>query len=225
MARRPKPDDTADRVRPGRVGAKEAVRRRELLLDTALEEFLAYGFGGANLDRIAKSCRISKMTIYRQIGGKEELFLLATERAARALKRSCQDIIDRGGPPEEVVAAVVELCKASSKHNNFSALQLAIGECRSSPQLASQLLSGTVDIYQPIADYLRKLSGGRLSEDQARREALILMSMAIGGFLKLLGSSEPDDPAWSSDVCRIFIDGAVLRREPPVADRADGLQS
>ena len=201
---------TITRIRPGRVSATEAARRRDLLLDTAMDEFTTHGFAAANLDRIARNCRISKMTIYRQIGGKENLFLEATQRGARELLNSFQQIVDKGESPGKTILAIIRQCQKASGETDFGSLQMAIAECRSFPEIANTMLEDTLDIYRPVADYFYSICAGSISREQAHREALILMSMSVGGFLKLLGSTEPDSAEWAEDVYRIFMRGAGI---------------
>ena len=49
------------------------------IMDAAMQEFAAYGFEGARLDRIAKTAGIAKGTIYLYYDSKETLFLAAVE--------------------------------------------------------------------------------------------------------------------------------------------------
>jgi len=194
-------------VRRGRVSPEEQARRRELLLDTAFDEFVTHGFMEANLDRIAKRCRISKMTIYRQIGDKERLFSLATETVANSLKREVLEATQSGGSLSEVVATYVEIFKRSSNARDYAILRLAIAESKRFPWLALEMLRRIGGISEPMAEYLHKESQGRVSLDKARRQALVLQSMAVGGFLKLLGATAPDTEEWSNDVCELFLQG------------------
>lgn len=59
------------------VGSDKAVlppvRRRELL-DAAMREFVRHGFGGASLNRIIRSCGMSKSSFYHYYASKEALF-------------------------------------------------------------------------------------------------------------------------------------------------------
>jgi len=198
------------------VSPEEQARRRELLLETAFDEFVTHGFMAANLDRIAKQCRISKMTIYRQVGDKEQLFLLATETVVNSLELEVLEATQSGGSVDEVVAAYVEIFKRSSNARDYAILRLAITESSRFPSLASEMLRRIGKICEPMAEYLHQASQERISRDQARRQALILLCMAVGGFLKLLGATEPDAAEWSRDACGLFLHG--FAPEPP-ADR------
>ncbi|WUI01513.1 TetR/AcrR family transcriptional regulator [Spirillospora sp. NBC_00431] len=65
-------------VGPGKAagsgkGVLPPERRRELL-DTAMREFVRHGFGGASLNRIIRSCGMSKSSFYHYYASKEALF-------------------------------------------------------------------------------------------------------------------------------------------------------
>ncbi|WP_257284326.1 TetR/AcrR family transcriptional regulator [Endozoicomonas sp. SESOKO1] len=49
-------------------------RKRRAILDAAKEEFIQYGFLGANMDRVCTAAEVSKRTLYRHFASKELLF-------------------------------------------------------------------------------------------------------------------------------------------------------
>jgi TetR/AcrR family transcriptional regulator of autoinduction and epiphytic fitness len=58
---------------PGRT-SPVAARKRKAILDAALSEFEAHGFGATSMDRIAHRAGVSKRTVYNHFAGKEALF-------------------------------------------------------------------------------------------------------------------------------------------------------
>jgi AcrR family transcriptional regulator len=64
-----KPRRSAGRPKPEDVAAIE-----NSLLSVALQEFLAYGYGGASLTRIVNAVGASKTTLYSRFSSKEKLF-------------------------------------------------------------------------------------------------------------------------------------------------------
>ncbi|TDC82158.1 TetR/AcrR family transcriptional regulator [Actinomadura sp. 7K507] len=58
------------------MGSKAVLppERRSELLDLAMEEFVRHGFGGASLNRIIRSCGMSKSSFYHYFESKEALF-------------------------------------------------------------------------------------------------------------------------------------------------------
>ena len=58
--------------------------KRKAVLDAATAEFLAHGFAGTSMDRIAEAARVSKRTVYDHFPGKDALFqAIADEILAR----------------------------------------------------------------------------------------------------------------------------------------------
>ena len=71
-------------IRPGRPKKGEEIIRRDQLLEHALRLFVEHGYSGLSLETIAREARVSLRTIYRQFGGKAELF--------GAVIRQCSDL-------------------------------------------------------------------------------------------------------------------------------------
>lgn len=61
-------------------------KKREAILKGAKAVFLKHGFGDANMDDVAATAGVSKMTVYRHFGSKEELF-------AGVITESCQQLV------------------------------------------------------------------------------------------------------------------------------------
>ena len=70
------PDDVVDVPRRprGRPKLDDVAQIEALLLDVALNEFLAEGYGGTSLTRIVKIAGISKTTLYTRYPSKADLF-------------------------------------------------------------------------------------------------------------------------------------------------------
>lgn len=61
-------------MRAGRPRRGEEVGRRDQLLEQAVQLFAEHGYGNLSLETIAREAHVSLRTIYRQFGGKAELF-------------------------------------------------------------------------------------------------------------------------------------------------------
>lgn len=61
-------------IRLGRPKKGEEALRRDQLLEHAVRLFAEHGYSGLSLETIAREARVSLRTIYRQFGGKGELF-------------------------------------------------------------------------------------------------------------------------------------------------------
>jgi TetR/AcrR family transcriptional regulator, mexJK operon transcriptional repressor len=67
-------DDNAPRRPRGRPRLEDAAQIESRLLDIALKEFLAHGYGGTSLTQIVRAAGISKTTLYTRFASKEDLF-------------------------------------------------------------------------------------------------------------------------------------------------------
>lgn len=66
--------------------AGKSVSKREQVLAVASECFLDKGYDGTSINVMARDAGISKESIYRYFGGKEDLFLAVVERELEAYK-------------------------------------------------------------------------------------------------------------------------------------------
>ncbi|MBG6120048.1 MULTISPECIES: TetR/AcrR family transcriptional regulator [unclassified Sphingobium] len=189
---------------------EDAEVRERRLLNAAREEFLTKGFEGANLDRIAQRSGISKMTVYRQVGSKVALFRKVSMDAVGSLRADYQAAIDEGGPPEKVLRAIIRLSKERSNPSSYAILRLTISQFYNFPEMIEATLQDTIEINEPVADYLLQI-GAAATKEEATRRGLILQSMSVGGFLKLIGSEEPNSQSWEDDVLALFLGGISPR--------------
>jgi len=179
----------ARRIRTGPISGEEAAERRARVLRIATEEFLAEGFRGANLDVIAQRCRVSKVTIYRQYGNKEKLFLEVAGASVGDFQYGLEQKLKSDRPFEDMIRDIIELIVTStSDQRTTGVLRLVIAERNNFPGIARLLLMQTNDIIQPLADYLRKMACEAMSNREAQHRAYHLMSIASGGFGILLGN-------------------------------------
>src|SRR5689334_2348419 len=68
-------------------GRRKSDGKRRAIVEGACRVFLARGFGGANMDAVAATARVSKMTVYRYFPSKEQLF-------AGVVRDMCDRIVD-----------------------------------------------------------------------------------------------------------------------------------
>ena len=67
-------------MRAGGVRAQQQAQNREALLAAAREVFLAEGYHGASVEKVARAAGLTIGAVYSQFGGKAELFLALLER-------------------------------------------------------------------------------------------------------------------------------------------------
>ena len=73
MLAKTQPRETPNRAR-GRPKLEDVAAIENRLLDVALAEFTAHGYGGTSMARIVKAAGVSKTTLYSRYASKEALF-------------------------------------------------------------------------------------------------------------------------------------------------------
>ena len=96
-----------DEVRPrgGRLPRRE---RREQLLSSALEVFVAQGYHSAAMDDIAERAGVSKPVLYQHFPGKLELYLALLETSCDAMIANCAAALESTHDNKQRVAAAIE---------------------------------------------------------------------------------------------------------------------
>jgi AcrR family transcriptional regulator len=91
-------DQPSARRQRGRPKLEDVAQIESRLLDVALREFLAHGYGGTSLTRIVKAAGISKTTLYARFGSKEDLFRAIVQQQIERLS-AVTALRSRKGPP------------------------------------------------------------------------------------------------------------------------------
>lgn len=62
------------KTKPNNKERSKSEAKTEAILKGAMEEFLAHGYAGSSMDKVAKTAGVSKATVYSHFGDKESLF-------------------------------------------------------------------------------------------------------------------------------------------------------
>ncbi|MBP2436072.1 TetR/AcrR family transcriptional regulator [Microbacterium amylolyticum] len=73
------------------MDAARSVQKRELILERALEVFVAHGYVGTTTDQLAAAASVSKQTLYKEFGDKEGVF-------AALIRFACDRVDDPFAP-------------------------------------------------------------------------------------------------------------------------------
>ncbi|AOR79658.1 TetR/AcrR family transcriptional regulator [Novosphingobium resinovorum] len=87
----PEPDFIDSPFRSPEDRLREKDQKREAVLLAAVRAFNARGFQAASLDEVAASLRISKPTIYRYLGNKEQVLLECITRGLELLQEAAAE--------------------------------------------------------------------------------------------------------------------------------------
>jgi AcrR family transcriptional regulator len=119
-----------------------AVRSRELILDAALDHFLARGYLAATVDDIAASGGVAKRTVYNLFESKDELFRAVVRRATETAEHFVADHVESevGAAPvdDEITAFAVSHARVVVTPRVVATRRLLIGEAQRFPELAAE---------------------------------------------------------------------------------------
>ena len=109
--------------------------KREAILTGARKVFMQSGFGGANMDDVASAARVSKMTVYRHFGSKEDLFAgVITEMCHDLIPEQLQEIFNRE-PRRALRSFARKMIEILFNEDSIELHRLAVSECRRFPML------------------------------------------------------------------------------------------
>ncbi len=95
-------------------------QRREDLIDTAIQLFLAHGFHATGIDTILAESGVSKKTLYRHFRSKEELILAALKKYDGLFRNGfMRQVEERAETPRERLLAVFDVAAEWFEQNNF----------------------------------------------------------------------------------------------------------
>lgn len=211
---------TMKRRRPGRPAAASAEAARQRLLRTALDAFLRRGYEGASINAIAQRSAISRDTIYRQYGSKEELFRAATGYGlARLAEHLRMAVATRGSVDEVLLRVAIEINSDMSAPEAVPVLRLIIAEAHRFPDVAHRMFEDSRVSLAPLVHYLeRQRALGALEIEDGFEAAFMLSTLAFGGvriFLERWPRSALEKRRWAAQVVRYLLHGW----KPSIASR------
>lgn len=167
----------------GRPTQDQAAELHDRILQAALDEFLARGFGAASMEGIARAAGVNKDTLYRQFGTKEQLYRSSTRRAFETMPRTMRATFDRSDDVEQTLAGVMRrLHRTFTTPRAIAVMSMTVTQAKLFPDLAAAARADTSDYLQPLADYLRDLQrDGTLDFDDADDAAEMFATNALGG--------------------------------------------
>lgn len=221
-ASRPSLQSADARIRSGPVSDSQAVERRRRVLRIASDLFLERGYSGTSIDEIARRSRVSKATLYREYGTKEDMFREFYTSSIQPFAADLRDAIDRRRDFDDVVRRIVrDLLRRNFDKPTMGLLRLAIAERDRFPSIAALVLQYGRMAMRPLSDYFRDVAGrDSMSEAEADRYSQHLVNMALGGSAVLLTDPQlyyGDRDAWVDSVTQVFLAGFPMasKARPP----------
>lgn len=217
-AKRTKPikPERAEQNRKGRPSRDEQSRRQDVLLDVALDEFQAEGFGGANIETIARKAGVGKSTIYRNYKTKQGLLLaVAQRRMAELGARWCELSFDLDDP-EGTLYQIAQMGFDEWSGKSLPIYRIIFTEATRLPELARVVhdLSLTNAVW-PVTDYFQQLQDhGTIAVRDMAEAVSTFLTIAVGGTRFLIMPSQLDDAArdqLARDAVQFFLHGCSTR--------------
>lgn len=143
-----------------------AARKRRQIQHGAVGEFLRHGYVGTGVDHVAAAARVSKQTVYKHFGSKEELFLSILEgTVGEVLDELFHRVDPRLGESadlEDDLRALARRYIVLLLRPEFLALRrLVIGEATRFPQLGHAWHAGGPGRFTAeLASHLQRLADG-----------------------------------------------------------------
>lgn len=121
--------------------ADKTQTKAQTILAGALEVFTNQGYAAASMDRIAKTCGVSKPTLYTYFKSKEGLFVALIQQMTEEHHRMLVVAPDTSAstlPPDQLLQAMASLVidKFSENRSLLTLMRLVIGESERFPELA-----------------------------------------------------------------------------------------
>lgn len=157
--------------RPYKQGARALAqqRTRKALLSVALDEFYAGRWQQVSLEALAKSAKVTKQTLLRHFGSKEELLL-------QALVQGVQQVLDeRWSAPQGDIEGIVE--NVLSHYEVWGERARHIGAWQSGPEALAGISQAGRQLHYDWVEYAfaPQLKGLRGKARKRRRAALIVL--------------------------------------------------
>jgi TetR/AcrR family transcriptional regulator, mexJK operon transcriptional repressor len=117
-----------------------SARKRQTILSAGHDLFLSNGYQGTSVDQIAASAEVSKQTVYKHFGDKQELLLAivntALERTVAPFLERIRALADTTNLEADLTALAADYLRAVLQEPVVQLRRLVVGEANRVPELA-----------------------------------------------------------------------------------------
>ncbi|PAX45679.1 TetR/AcrR family transcriptional regulator [Brunnivagina elsteri] len=137
---------------------ESTVGKIDKIFQGAMQEFLAHGYAGASMDRVASQAGVSKATVYSHFKDKEGLFKALIHQLATEKFQNTFATLPLDGEPAVVLRTVITkaLDKMMSDTQHQAFLRVLIAESGRFPELAKawiqDIMTPTIEIFGEYLD-------------------------------------------------------------------------
>lgn len=190
--------------------AERQRQTRERLIEVAAQMFLAVGYAGTSLDKVAVEAGFSKGAVYSNFAGKEELCMAVLDMIHAEKIRLVQAVFAEDASLDARLKSFVEWSRTGLGEPQWTALEVEFAAvARNNPWVASELVKRHREV--------RRLIGQLISAtiEEADLETTIPVEHVATALLALgagLGGLRALDPKVDPDVFGVVLAGLVRPR-------------
>ena len=191
--------------------SRDTSRKRNSILDAALQAFQDEGYDNASMDRIAELAGASKRTVYNHFASKEALFKAVIERFMGEISALKQIPYDAERSLEEQLTLFAETKLGILDNPAWLGLfKVGLGVLIRDPALARESIAQAETGEDYLANWLEAATAdGRLHVANPEQAAQIFWAMISGAFIwphLLQGPMEPADMlSLKEELSQIFL--------------------
>jgi TetR/AcrR family transcriptional repressor of mexJK operon len=138
-------------------GRSLSPRKRAQIIQAGKTVFLAQGFGAANVDDIAASAGVSKMTVYRHFRSKELLFAGVIDALCRQIMDGDLERLLELPPKTALPKFARKIMDITFARDTIELHRIVVAECRRFPELGRLFYrSGPQPCIDMLEQYLRR---------------------------------------------------------------------
>jgi AcrR family transcriptional regulator len=188
-------------------------RRRPLVLDAALEEFVKRGYRGTSMEAIADTAGVSKPVVYECYPSKEKLFRALLEREEQRLAEAVAASLPRDPSFENVEAVLAEGLTALLSAAEAAPLSWRVvydAEHGGDPAVLKRVLRARAQVNEQLTRLVALFLEQSGTEDVRRKAPVLAELLAATGrtSVKILLDSGGE---WTSDELGGFVARVLAR--------------
>lgn len=161
------PDDASPDAEtiPQQTGQRMTDRKREAIIEAAVQEFRRNGFEATSMDRIASAAEVSKRTVYNHFPSKDVLFAEILNQLYQRIHAQLTVPYSAERPLRDQLQELLEQKMQLLNDNNFIDLaRVAISEAIHSPERARDMVSRMNEREEGLTVWIRAaVADGKLN--------------------------------------------------------------
>ena len=202
------------RNRTGRPTREEAPLLARKIVDIATEMFIASGYSGTTMEKLARAAGVSKKTIYARYADKEALFRDVVRQMARPSIREGLAGDDTLTLEQGLRQRARLIMAATLEPRSMAFYRLIQREVAQFPELGKVIESQNIaELYDPLTEYFRSWKdNGELRDVEPEWAAKLFVYLVFGDLNSrlLMAAGPPSDhetEEYLDRVCGIFLRG------------------